>query len=246
MYSLIISFLFCREYMERVNIQPHPNHTLSFNQNRTWIFAPELSQGNSLADNITSLNIPVIMAQENTRGKYWDSFMLDSTFSMIDATLFVNKTVGELLFEGYEDTLLAIAEMAGATADSNVPMDRFGWFYAVSVYYHRTDEKFFIQLTSLYSSEIKLLGEMENSACTQEKITPLKSVRFPVGTIKPALIMKDIVGKFVDQPVAFSLPTSKVTLWNCFPMRLVPPSASNLTIKLKPSMVSMVPSLNYQ
>ena len=118
--------------MERVNVQHHPNHTLTFNQNRTWVFAPELSKGNTLADNITSLNVPVLMAQEDTRGKYWDSFMLDSTFNMIGATLFVNKTVGELLFEGYEDTLLAIAEMAGATADSDIPMDKFGWFYAVS------------------------------------------------------------------------------------------------------------------
>ena len=117
-------------------------NTLTFHQNRTWIFAPELSQGNSLEDNITSLNIPVIMAQENTRGKYWDSFMLDSTFAMIDATLFVNKTVGELLFEGYEDTLLAIAEMAGATAESNVPMDKFGWFYAVSERHFEANENF--------------------------------------------------------------------------------------------------------
>ena len=124
--------MFYREYMERVNVQHHPNHTLTFNQNRTWVFAPELSKGNTLADNITSLNVPVLMAQEDTRGKYWDSFMLDSTFNMIGATLFVNKTVGELLFEGYEDTLLAIAEMAGATADSDIPMDKFGWFYAVS------------------------------------------------------------------------------------------------------------------
>ena len=104
----------------------------------------------------------------------------------------------------------------------------------------------FVQLTTFYSSGIKLPGEMENSACTLEKIIPPKSVKFPVGTTKPELIMKAIVAKFVDQPVAFSLQTSKVTLWKCFPMRLVQHWASNLTIKLKPSMVSMVPSLNYR
>ena len=63
-------------------------------------------------------------------------FILDN----MQSELFVNRTVGQLLFEGYEDTLLAIAEMAGATADSNVPMDRFGWFYAVGVYYYQTDK----------------------------------------------------------------------------------------------------------
>ena len=71
------------------------------------------------------------MGQEKIRGNYWDSFMLDSTLAMIEATLFVNKTVGELLFDGYEDTLLAIAEMAGTK--SRAPMDKFGWFYKVRI-----------------------------------------------------------------------------------------------------------------
>ena len=206
--------------MERVNVQHHPNHTLTFNQNRTWVFAPELSKGNTLADNITSLNVPVLMAQEDTRGKYWDSFMLDSTFNMIGATLFVNKTVGELLFEGYEDTLLAIAEMAGATADSDIPMDKFGWFYAVSESNHFLIAVVF-QFHLLYYSVIKLYGEMASSACSLAKTTLPKLVKFPVGTIKPEPIIKANVAKSVDQLVDFTLPISKVTLWSCFPMKPV-------------------------
>ena len=132
-YAFFNKYLhFYRQYLERVNVTHHPNQTLSFKENRTYVFAPELSNGNTLQDVITSLNVPVVMGQEKIRGQYWDSFMLDSTLQMIEATLFVNKTVGELLFDGYEDTLLAIAAMAGTK--SRAPMDKFGWFYKVRVY----------------------------------------------------------------------------------------------------------------
>merc|ERR1712004_13492 len=183
-----------KEFMERVDVQHHPNHTLTFHQNRTWIFAPELSQGNSLEDNITSLNIPVIMAQENTRGKYWDSFMLDSTFAMIDATLLVNYCLKDMKIHCWP-----LLKWLGPLQSLTYPWINLDGFM----------------------HGIKLPGVMENSACTLEKIIPPKSVKFPVGTTKPELIMKVIVAKFVDQPVAFSLQTSKVTLWKCFPMRLV-------------------------
>lgn len=41
---------------ERVNLDWHENHTLSFNQIRTWKFVPELSNG-TLDDEITTLNV---------------------------------------------------------------------------------------------------------------------------------------------------------------------------------------------
>ena len=55
-------------------------------------------------------------------------FFLDS----MQSELFVNRTVGQLLFEGYEDELLALAEMVGEK--SRTPLDRFGYFYKVSDY----------------------------------------------------------------------------------------------------------------
>ena len=51
-------------------------------------------------------------------------------FHSIEASLFVNKSIGELLFEGYEDQLLAIAEWAGQK--SRTPLDKMGWFYKVN------------------------------------------------------------------------------------------------------------------
>ena len=63
------------------------------------------------------------------------------------AQLFVNKTIGELLFDGYEDPVLQIAsfneeeedefDMFGEEEEKNepepfaIPMDKFGWFYKV-------------------------------------------------------------------------------------------------------------------
>lgn len=45
------------------------------------------------------------------------------------------KSVGELLFEGYEDKLMNIARSMPFLADSNMPeMDKFGWFYGVSAW----------------------------------------------------------------------------------------------------------------
>ena len=70
-------------------------------------------------------------AQEASRGDYWTNLGLEMTFSSVQAELFVNKTVGELLFFGYEDTLLAIASMMGA--ESSTPMDKMGYFYKVII-----------------------------------------------------------------------------------------------------------------
>ena len=46
------------------------------------------------------------------------------------SALFVNRTAGELLFDGYEDQLLAIAEWSGTK--SRTPLDKFGYFYKVT------------------------------------------------------------------------------------------------------------------
>ena len=55
----------------------------------------------------------------------------------------MKRTIGELLFDGYEDTVMDIGssldsdddyfeEGDGAEEDPNkVPMDKFGWFYKV-------------------------------------------------------------------------------------------------------------------
>ena len=61
--------------------------------------------------------------------------------------MFVTRTIGELLFDGYEDTVMEIGsslggdefeeyddemdEVENAEEVNKMPMDKFGWFYKV-------------------------------------------------------------------------------------------------------------------
>lgn len=47
----------------------------------------------------------------------------------------VTKEARELLFDGYEDDLIDMARTMSAITPLklNIPYDRFGWFYGVSV-----------------------------------------------------------------------------------------------------------------
>lgn len=63
--------------------------------------------------------------------RYWAD-TLQSTLSLMLATsnVHITKTVDELLFRGYDDSLIEIGRMA-AIADDIPPFDKFGWFYMV-------------------------------------------------------------------------------------------------------------------
>ncbi|KAK2581278.1 hypothetical protein KPH14_008068 [Odynerus spinipes] len=115
------------EVREKVNITFHPeNNTVSYFQRRFWYFDEEHSNG-TLQDNITQLNIVAVSATHKIR--HWSYFM-QNTFSYIlssKSNLSVTKTVDELLFTGYEDTIINMGK--AAVADEVPPFDRFGWFY---------------------------------------------------------------------------------------------------------------------
>ena len=49
--------------------------------------------------------------------------------STIEAKLFINRTVGELLFDGYDDPVLEIG--TSFEDEETVPLEKFGWFYKV-------------------------------------------------------------------------------------------------------------------
>lgn len=66
---------------------------------------------------------------EASKGQFFMQWGLSSTFDSIGSQVFIQKSVRELLFEGYEDTLLALADWFGQ--ESKIPLDRFGWFYKV-------------------------------------------------------------------------------------------------------------------
>ena len=52
--------------------------------------------------------------------------------STLEAEIFVRKTVGELMFEGYEDKIMDIGSHLGEI-EAEVVLDKFGWFYKVII-----------------------------------------------------------------------------------------------------------------
>jgi len=48
---------------------------------------------------------------------------------MTGQRIWVTKTTGELLFEGYNDPILSMAVKLPSFSDTKIPADKFGWFY---------------------------------------------------------------------------------------------------------------------
>ena len=88
-----------------------------------------------LTDVITTINVPVVGSAEFSRGSYFMEWGISDMLDTLNATIFVKKTVGELLFEGYQDSIIDVGSSfgsmeAGFGADK-VALDKFGWFYKV-------------------------------------------------------------------------------------------------------------------
>lgn len=116
-----------REIRQKANVMFHPeNNTVSYFYRRWWYFEPELTNG-SLSDKITQLNAVAISAKHKTR--FWDP-MFQSTLSLMlsSSDVHTTKTVNELIFAGYDDTLIQLGKVA-AIGDDIPPFDKFGWFY---------------------------------------------------------------------------------------------------------------------
>ena len=105
-----------------------------------------------LTDTITTINVPVVGSAEFVRGNFFMEWGISDMLATIKASIFVKKTIGELLFDGYADTVMDIQSSFGSDyqedgddfgmddGDSEVvtgdtmPMDKFGWFYKVQCY----------------------------------------------------------------------------------------------------------------
>ncbi|GBO98673.1 Protein peste [Eumeta japonica] len=118
-----------REERQRVNITWSDNGTVSYRTLRRWHFDAATSNG-SLEDNITTLN--VIAASAIYRSRFWGFFQqkgLSMGLAMFNHKISVSKLAKELLFDGYEDSLLDLAKsLPSSTTGGAPPVDRFGWF----------------------------------------------------------------------------------------------------------------------
>lgn len=56
-------------------------------------------------------------------------YAISSAFRVTGETLWLTKTVGEFLYEGYTDPLLTIASRVPQLAQTRFSGDKFAWFY---------------------------------------------------------------------------------------------------------------------
>ena len=88
-----------------------------------------------LTDLITTINVPVVGSAEFARGRFFMEWGISEILSPMEATIFVKKTVKELLFDGYEDTVMHIGSSFRNAHDDDasekIVLDKFGWFYKV-------------------------------------------------------------------------------------------------------------------
>ena len=119
-----------REVQRRVNLRWHPNGTVSYQRKKFWYFDLSLSVG-PLTDLITTINLPVVSSAEFARGNFFMEWGVSDMLRSLEANIFVKRSVRELLFDGYEDSVMDIGSAFGQ-GHEQVVLDKFGWFYKVS------------------------------------------------------------------------------------------------------------------
>ena len=118
-----------REVQRKVNITWNPNGTVTYRRQKFWYFQRSQSVG-PLSDLVTTINLPAVSAAEAARGNFWMEWGVSDMLDSLETEIFIRKTVGQLLFEGYEDTLLEIGSALGQV-EGGVELDKFGLFYKV-------------------------------------------------------------------------------------------------------------------
>jgi len=127
-----------REVEKKVNLEWGDDGTVSYKRVKYWYFQRNMSVG-PLTDMVTTINVPVVGSAEFVRGDFFLEWGISDMLSTIQATIFVKRSIGELLFEGYADTVMEIAdsfdqedefyEDEEEEEEEKVKMDKFGWFY---------------------------------------------------------------------------------------------------------------------
>lgn len=119
----------------KTNIVWNDNDTVTYKQIRSWHFMPERSNG-SLDDQVTILN-PVAgsigaMVKDKVPA-FWQPG-LNGILLAIKEKLFITKSVGEIIFDGYHDPMFdGIEDIKSLLPSGVVPegaiMDKFAFFY---------------------------------------------------------------------------------------------------------------------
>ncbi|KAK4887314.1 hypothetical protein RN001_003585 [Aquatica leii] len=113
------------EHHIRENITWNQNETISFRQRKIWHFEPSLSNG-TLNDTITNVNpVCVVIVNKVKNMPYLVKRAVNAALVVFKESLYVSKTVDELLFTGYHDKILDELHEFNVS----LPFDKFAWFY---------------------------------------------------------------------------------------------------------------------
>lgn len=127
-----------REKKERVDLEwKDDEDTLTFYQRRTWHFEPEMSEGDLENDMVVTINPILLTVGFMMKDSPFQSFindLLNANPQFVDNP-FYNVKVKDILFDGYDDVLLA--NLLAVVEENPVlgemfelpPFDKFGWFY---------------------------------------------------------------------------------------------------------------------
>ncbi|MPC23785.1 Protein croquemort [Portunus trituberculatus] len=91
-----------REYHEKQNISFHANNTVTFLQERWWVWDAEASGNHSIDDPIVNLNTIPISAAWSVRKSNVLLSGLNTFLNQVNEPLILTATAGEIIFEGYK------------------------------------------------------------------------------------------------------------------------------------------------
>ncbi|XP_022240630.1 protein croquemort-like [Limulus polyphemus] len=140
-----------REHRVKVNLTWNDNGTVSYRQIKSWHFQPDLTNG-SLDDVVTTLNVPAVAASNIYRyaPEIFYRYAIDQMLNLTHSSWFVGKPVRQLLFEGYNDSLIDESRSL-----SPLPHEKFGWFYGKN----NSDDNFYNIFTG--ENGINKLGQID-------------------------------------------------------------------------------------
>lgn len=132
-----------REYHEKVNVTFNSNNTVSYLQQRWWVWDQQLSGKNTQDDLIFSLNTIPVSAVWAVRDEEIYLAVLNRMFNDLGEKLVISATVNELVFSGVKDPMLdwlqkeVVAKNGSyhfllniiGTNSAIVSFDKFAWFY---------------------------------------------------------------------------------------------------------------------
>ncbi|XP_050732113.1 lysosome membrane protein 2-like isoform X2 [Eriocheir sinensis] len=104
--------------------------TVSYLQNKSYMFREDLSNGLKESDPITTINVLMVSLAASLAQHPALLVLLELLFLRFSQTLFIRRAVGDLLFRGYPEPLLA--ELTRLFGDPRGNNGRFGIFYPVN------------------------------------------------------------------------------------------------------------------